>query len=125
MRPSPAPHTTRARRSAAAGAIVTLLVLGLSACGVGTVALSDLVVEMEDYHGHTVTTHGMVREFGEDDGAIVRHVVVQDTEDNRVRLLPTEVAEGYVGTMVEVTGEFELDSERGRLIHIDEIAPAQ
>lgn len=83
--------------------------------------LEDLASEMDAYDGQEVTTHGLVSEFDEDDGALARHFVVQDAEDNRVQLLPDEQAEPHVGSMVEVVGEFELDPQRGRLLHVESI----
>ena len=45
------------------------------------------------------------------------------TDQNRVLLVPADVAKGFVGSRVEVTGMFEFDAARGRLLWVEAIAP--
>lgn len=113
--------TTRLR--ALAALLPLLLVLG-GCGGARSVALADLAFEPERYDGDAVTTSGVVVEFDEDDGALVRHFVIQDTDANRVKLLPDEEAEPFVGRIVRVTGQFSFDESTGRAIQVEEISPA-
>lgn len=116
MRTRPA---ARPRRLVAAA-----LAVALAACGTPTVPLEELAVEAEQYDGQEVTTHGVVAEYGEDDGAVERHFVIQDADDNRVRLVPDGSAEEHVGSPVEVSGTFDYDQTRGRSLRIDSIERA-
>lgn len=98
------------------------LVLLLAACGgPRVVPLSELAHNADSYDGRRIIAHGVVMEFGDDDGDIERHYVIQGPDVNRVQLLPTEAAESYVGSVVEVVGEFEFDPDRGRLLHVESI----
>lgn len=101
--------------------LVVLAAAGAGCSGPQTVALEDLAVEMDRYDGQQVVTHGIVREFGGDD--VDRYFVLQDAHPNRVRLLPTRVAEPHAQSTVEVTGTFEFDPNRGRLIRVERIEP--
>lgn len=85
--------------------------------------MTELARNTDDYDGREVVTHGVVMEFGADEGALERHFVLQDADVNRVQLLPDAVAEEHVGRTVEVLGEFEFDPNRGRLLHIETIEP--
>jgi hypothetical protein len=122
-RPSVRPRTARSRRTRVV-LVAACLAVTLSACGTPTVSLSELALEAEQYDGHDVVAHGVVQEFGAADGATERHFVIQDAEATRVRLLPDEAAEPHVGSAVTVTGEFEFDPERGRLLHVEDIERA-
>lgn len=102
-----------------------LLVLASAAGGCGgpeTVSLEDLAVQMERYDGHRIATHGVVTEFGGDDG-VERYFVLQDDRPNRVRLVPTRAAKPHARSVVKVVGTFEFDPTRGRLIRVDTIEP--
>lgn len=102
-----------------------VLVALVAACGgPRTASLADLTWEMEDYHGDEVRTSGVVIGFDESDGALEEHYVIQDADANRVKLLPAEVAQPFAGRTVTVSGAFEYDPERGRLLHIETIEPA-
>lgn len=116
------PAGTRPARWLALAALA--LAAAVVACGARSVPLAELAVEMERYDGDEITTSGVVVEFDETDGALERHFVIQDASDNRVQLLPDEVAEPHAGSAVTVTGEFEFDPERGRLLHVETIEPA-
>lgn len=104
--------------------LAAVLATALTACASPTVPLDELAVEAREYDGREVTTYGVVAEYGEEDGAIEPHFVIQDADDNRVRLLPAEAAEGHVGSPVEVTGAFTFDEARGRSLHVDSIEQA-
>jgi hypothetical protein len=100
---------------------------GLAGCGPGSpqrVALSDLAFDPDAYDDAAVTTTGVVREFGEADGARVHHFVIEDDAHNRVQLLPDEAAEPYVGEEVTVTGRFSFDETTGRAIEVETISSA-
>lgn len=115
------------RRRSSPGRLVGLCLLAVlavvsAACsGPRTVALEDLAVEMDRYDGQEVVTHGVVAEFGGDD--VDPYFVVQDERPNRVRLVPTHLAEPHAQSMVEVAGTFEYDPNSGRVIRIDRIEP--
>jgi hypothetical protein len=104
-----------------------LLVLGalllLGCGGTRSVSLSELAFNPEDYDDSDVSTSGVVVEFDEDDGALVRHFVIQDTEQNRVKLLPIDAVEPHVGRIVRVTGHFTFSAAEGRPIETEEITP--
>lgn len=101
--------------------LAVLVVAGTACSGPRTVALEDLAVEMERYDGQEVVTHGVVAEFGGDD--VDPYFVVQDEHPNRVRLVPTDLAEPHAQSMVEIAGTFEYDPNSGRVIRIDRIEP--
>lgn len=103
-------------------AAVTTVVLLLAGCGgPRVVPLSELAANADYYDGRTVIAHGVVMEFGADDDPVEHHFVIQDQDVNRVQLLPNEAAEPYVGSVVEVVGEFAFDPDRGRLLHVESI----
>lgn len=83
--------------------------------------LAALVAKQENYRGRVVQTSGVVRRFGEAEGATRLHYVVEDEEANRVALLPNEVAERYTGQEVVVVGSFRFREEEGRSIEIEHI----
>lgn len=74
------------------------------------------------YDGKEVVADGTVVEFTEEDGAIERHLLIQDDAQNRVQLVPPETAEPYIGADVQVTGRYSSDPGAGRRIQIEEIA---
>lgn len=117
----------RDRPAGQVGRLLTVAAVAilLAACGGRTVALSDLAVEMDRYDGEDVTTRGVVVELGGGDADYERYFVIQDRDQNRVRLLPDEEAEPYAGAPVEVAGTFEFDPDQGRLLHIDTIERVQ
>jgi hypothetical protein len=97
-------------------------VLAVASCGgPAQVTLEELAFDTPAHEGNEVVTVGTVVEFTEDDGAIERHIVIEDEAHNRVELLPLEEAEPFIGARVEVTGRFEFDPERGRAIEVTEI----
>lgn len=99
--------------------VVTAL---LAACGApAQVALPELVHDTESFDGRVIVVQGVVRAFGAPNTRVQPHFVIQDADDNRVQLLPGDAAEPHVGSAVEVTGTFEFDDERGRLLTIDTI----
>jgi hypothetical protein len=106
--------------------LAPLVALALAACGGPTaVPLADLAADREAHEGRDVTTVGTVVEFTEADGALERHLVVEDARQNRVRLVPVEAGEPFIGADVEVTGRFAFDQERGRTIEVEEIREAR
>lgn len=103
-----------------------LLALALAACGGPRgVSLTELAVNADYYDGRAVVAHGVVLEFGSEDGPVERHYVLQDADVNRVELLPPELARPHVGSAVEVVGEFQYDEERGRRLQVDTIEPVR
>lgn len=103
-------------------ALVALALLAVACQGGGAVDLADLAMDAERYDGRDVTVRGTVVAFDTEDGAMERHVVIEDEASNRVELLPIEVAEPHVGDDVEVTGTFSFDPERGRAIEVSSIS---
>lgn len=85
--------------------------------------LVELVGEQDDYDGRRVEAVGVVRRFGEAEGAARLHFVVEDQQKNRVALVPNDAAEPYVGTEVVVVGVFRFSEERGRRLEIERIDP--
>jgi hypothetical protein len=110
---------SRLRRAAAA--LPAAMVLG--ACGgpVGT-TLEELTFDTASYEGRDVSVTGIVVEFDESDGALERHIVIEDSRNNRVQLEPLEVAEPFVGSAVEVTGAFRFDPSVGRILEVEDIS---
>jgi hypothetical protein len=107
---------------------VLLVVIALlaGACDPGPpqrASLEDLTFDPERYEGQEVWTTGTVREFGEDEGALVHHYVVEDAGQNRVELQPGERAAPFVGQRVTVTGRFRFDEAEGRVLAVTEIEP--
>lgn len=117
-------HPPGQRRRASRATVATALVAAVLAVGCGgprAVSLAELAFEMERHDGDEVVTQGVVMAFDGQDGAPERHVVIQDAQMNRVELIPRERAEPYLGSTVEVAGDFEFDPDRGRRLHIDRI----
>lgn len=95
-------------------------------CGNGSggpvrASLAELVAEQEDYADRQVETVGVVRRFGETEGATRLHFVVEDRQANRVALIPNDVAERHVGQEVVVVGSFQFSERDGRSIEIERI----
>ena len=106
----------------AIGLVIGLLVLPGAACGPpAETSPAELVAEAETFDGHEVTVSGAVVAFDEDDGASRPHVVLEDADANRIELLPTDEAQPYAGSAVEVTGKFEFAPDEGRRILLEEI----
>lgn len=112
----------RAVMSLLLAAVTPLL---LSACsdesGPVEATLAELVAKQEDYDGRLVQTGGVVRRFGEAEGATRLHYVVEDEEPNRVALVPNDVAEPYTEQEVVVVGRFRFSEEEGRSIEVERI----
>lgn len=125
MRRSDGASCGRSRWAAAlrtlAGAVL-LVALG-AGCGPQSVSLAELVTEQRTYDGEQIVVRGVVIDV--DQEGVRRHAVVQDQEANRVEVAPFETAEPHVGSIVKVTGEFEFDPERGRVMHIESIEPVE
>jgi cytochrome c-type biogenesis protein CcmE len=83
--------------------------------------LAELVTKQEDYVGRRVETGGMVRRFGQEEGATRLHYVVEDKEANRVALIPNDTAGPYTGQEVVVVGSFQFSEQDGRSIRIESI----
>lgn len=115
----------RGRRSAIWPALTAVALLGVlgAGCGPSNVAVADLVTEHEAYDGEEIVLRGVVVDIDRED--VRRHAVLQDQNANRVELAPFEEAQPHVGSIVEVTGKFEFDPERGRVMHIDSIEPIE
>jgi predicted small lipoprotein YifL len=118
---SPRDAAARRRRWRASIAVAVLLAALAGCGGPRVVPLSEFVANPDYYDGREVVAHGVVLEFGDDDGPVEHHYVIQDSDVNRVQLLPNEAAEPHVGSVVEVAGEFEFDPDRGRLLHVERI----
>jgi hypothetical protein len=87
------------------------------------VTLAELVADQDDYDGRRVETAGVVRRFGEADGATKLHYVVEDQQSNRVAIVPNGVAEPHTGRQVVVVGLFRFSEGQGRSIEIERIEP--
>lgn len=83
--------------------------------------LAELVAEQQDYEGRRVETVGVVRRFGEVEGATRLHYLVEDQQANRVALVPNELAERHAGQEVVVVGPFQFSERDGRSIEIERI----
>lgn len=102
-----------------------MLLLALAAgCGPPRVSLADLAADQRAHAGEEITVRGVVVEI-EPEGAVPHTVVVQDSEAHRVELLPLEEAEPHIGSLVEVTGEYQFDPDRGRRLRIQAIEPLE
>ena len=110
----------RIRRIGAA-ALVAVGLLGACA-GPVDASLADLVFDTESYVGREVRVTGTVVAFDEADGALQRHIVIEDERNNRVQLEPIEAAEPHIGSQVEVTGRFRFDPSVGRILDVSEIS---
>jgi hypothetical protein len=110
-------------------AVIALLASCLLLAGCGgdpaAVTLEQLVEDTAGFDGEDVVVAGTVVEFDESTGAIERHLVLEDAADNRVRLLPIDVAEPFIGADAEVSGRFVFDPDRGRTIQVESIREAR
>ncbi len=88
-------------------------------------SLAELVAGQEDYEGRRVETVGVVRRFGEAEGATRLHYVVEDQQANRVALIPNDLAERHTGQEVVVVGSFQFSERAGRSIAIERIERRQ
>jgi hypothetical protein len=107
-------------------AALALAVALAAACDPGPpqrASLEDLAFDPERFEGQEVWTTGTVREFGEEEGALVHHYVVEDAAQNRVELQPSERVAPFVGQRVTVTGRFQFDEAEGRVLTVTEIRP--
>jgi hypothetical protein len=101
---------------------LAVLAFALAACGgPDAVPLDELAANPEAFVGETVSTVGRVRSFGPEDGATSLHYVIEDSESNRVELLPAERARPHEGEFVRVIGTFTFDERVGRRLQIEEI----
>jgi uncharacterized protein (DUF58 family) len=115
----------RRRRTTAGAAAVLVLLLALAAgCGPPRVTLADLATDQRAHDGEEITVRGVVVEI-EPDGPVPHYVVVQDAEANRLELIPLQEAESHIGSVVEVTGEYRFDPDRGRRLRIQTIEPLE
>lgn len=94
---------------------------GCSSSGATTVSLAALVADEERYAGDEVRTRGVVRRFS---GASGPHFVLEDAEQNRVRLVPVEEVADREGDPVVVVGTFDFDDTTGRVIHVERLTAA-
>lgn len=108
------------RRAPLRRAVLLAAAAVLVACGgSGTVPLADLVIDAERHDGEEIRVQGVVQETrGGADGSDTI-VVLRDGEDNRIQLVPTATAAPHAGSAVEVSGRFEFDPARGRLLHVE------
>ncbi len=116
----------RPHRSVLPLLLLTLAGLPFAGCsdkpaGPVRATLAELVADQEDYEGRRVETAGVVRRFGDAEGATRLHFVVEDEQANRVALLPNDVAQRYVGQDVVVTCSFRFSERDGRAIEIERI----
>lgn len=125
MRSTTGSPCRRGRRPATWPALAVVALLGVlgAGCGPSNVAVADLVTEHEAYDGEEIVVRGVVVDIDRED--VRRHAVVQDQNANRVELAPFEEAEPHVGSIVEATGEFEFDPDRGRVLHLTSIEPIE
>ncbi len=102
--------------------MVALLVagLGFGACarGPADVSLADLAADQETYDGRVVVTEGTVRHITE---GTRPHHVLEDEAQNRVLLVPDDLAARHRGERIEVRGQFRFDPERGRTLQVEEL----
>ena len=106
--------------------VLLLASTGFAGCGDGSgdpvrASLAELVAEQDDFAGRRVETVGVVRRFGEAEGATRLHFVVEDRQANRVALIPNDVAERHVGQEVVVVGSFQFSERDGRSIEVERI----
>lgn len=104
--------------------LVALMALAVALAGCGGprgVSLTELAINAPEYDGQEVEVSGVVREFGDDEGPVEHHYVLQDADVNRVQLLPDEEAAPHVGSAVRVIGTFSYADDRGRALQIDTI----
>jgi hypothetical protein len=103
--------------------LALLLFAGACAGGPRTVSLSELITQEDRLSGERILTTGVVQVIGESQGALTQHHVLQDTDANRVRLLPDDAVADYVGRVVQVEGTFAFDEEEGRRLHVETVTP--
>ena len=116
----------RFRNPVLAAAIVTLaaLPLAFAACGGDDngepkdVPLADVVADQDSYNGDTLRLQGTVVGFEE----AVEHYVIEDENQNRVELVPTDQAAEYEGQEVSVVGRFTFADDQGRRIEIEKFS---
>ncbi|MGH9040549.1 MAG: hypothetical protein ACRDZ3_09985 [Acidimicrobiia bacterium] len=73
--------------------------------------------------GRRVETAGVVRRFGEAEGAPSLHYVIEDGDRNRFAISPDDLAAGHVGKEVVVVGAFRVSERNGRRIEIERLEP--
>ncbi|GEM_PF-3314546 len=101
-------------------AAVGLLV---GACGASEVTLRRIVANQERMSGRRVVVSGRVVAFEDPDGTM--DYILEDYQQNRVLLLPDDIAADYVGRQIEVTGLYEFDPGQGRVLWVEEIRPKE
>jgi hypothetical protein len=95
-------------------ALLTLTVA--SACGDGDpidVSLARISANASDYHGKLVRLEGTVVGFENPE-----HYVIEDGQQNRVQLLPNELARPFVGEQATVVGRFTFSDTQGRRLAV-------
>ena len=95
--------------------------LVVGACSPARTTLARLATDQDVMSGRRVVVVGTVVAFDDSDGGV--DLILEDAAQNRVLLVPADVAKGFVGSRVEVTGMFEFDAARGRLLWVEAIAP--
>lgn len=92
------------------------LLTSCAAPAVTTVDLSVLALEQEAWHGRDVETTGTVQTF-----ASPRHFWIEDADQNRVELTPSDGLMELVGRTVTVTGRFTFREGEGRRIAVEDL----
>lgn len=115
--------TARLRRhhSPALFCFALLLLVLLTACSPPRTTLARLVSDQEEMSGVRVVVVGTVVPFASPDGP--DDLILEDPGNNRVLLVPPTAAGDYVGRRVKVTGMYEFDPRRGRLLWVEAIVP--
>lgn len=109
-----------------AATIATFLLPALAACGNGDdgepepVTLGQIVADQASYDGDLLRIEGVVVGFENPE-----HYVVEDEQQNRVQLMPTDEAAAFEGEQIVVVGRFAFSEDEGRRIEIDEIEAAE
>lgn len=110
-------------RWAIAGAAIVAGATMLTGCGAADgarrVSLASLAGHQEGYDGVRVKTRGRVRAFADPGGQ--SYFVIEDSEDNRVKLVPNGIAGRYGGSVVDVTGCFTAGPTAGRTLRLSEV----
>jgi hypothetical protein len=83
--------------------------------------VAELTTNQGAYDGRRVETVGIVRRFGAAEGATRLHYVVEDQQQNRVAIVPNDVAERYTSQEVSVVGSFRFTEQEGRRLEIERI----
>lgn len=96
--------------------------LPLSAC-IGQqkrqdVGLADIVREQHQFLGAEVRTQGTVRRFVDASGP---YFVLEDSEQDRVELLPASLIMPFLGARIAVDGRFGFDDHEGRFIRVERV----